>query len=61
MPPRKLNPAQVADIKQFLAAHKWIGAKAAIRRKYKVSQHTMLAALRGTGAYQEPPKKFWNQ
>lgn len=48
---RKLTSAQVTDIREYLKAHKWNGARKAICRKHKISYWTMRHALEGTAAY----------
>lgn len=45
--PPKLTWEQAADIRAYLAAHEWRGARAAMCRKYGVSYQTVLLVANG--------------
>lgn len=43
----RLTEAEVADIRSYLAAHKWIGAKKAIAIRYGISVETVSKLFHG--------------
>lgn len=60
MPARKLTEAQVADIRSYLAAHRWRGAKRAIAAKHGITDtRTIDKAL--VGDYLRPHTKDRDQ
>jgi hypothetical protein len=57
MPARKLTDEQVADIRSYLAAHRWKGAKKAIAAKYRVDIRTVLSIEKRDYLFAHPEER----